>query len=89
MSILSILNSELEEVPRPKAQAQVLKLQSELWPDAVSRLEELKMLPQFQPILPEEKVVEEEEDFKYLYALSIFFHLFYSFFIWKFSKIKI
>lgn len=46
------------------------------------------MLPQFQPILPEEKVVEEEEDFKYLYALSIFSSVFIHFLFEIFLRLK-
>ena len=63
-SIQFILNSELEVVLRLSLQDQVLRLLLELWPDQDLELEELKTLLPFQPILLEEKVVEEVEDYE-------------------------
>merc|ERR1712086_581158 len=58
----SISNLEEEVDPTPRPQDQVPNPLSELLPEMDLRSVELKMLPQSQPIPPEEEVVEEVED---------------------------
>ena len=76
----SSLEPEVEQVIRP--QDQVPNLPSEPLPEMESKSEELRMLPQSQPIPPEEDAVEKEEDcdlnnlFKLYFFTTFFFVLF-------------
>ena len=62
VSTPSTSNLEEEVEPTPNLQDLVPNLPSELLPVTVSELVELKMSLPFQPIPPEERVVEEVED---------------------------
>jgi len=70
VSTPSTLSLEVEVVPTPRPQDLVLNPLSELLLEMDSRSEESKMLPQSQPIPPEEEVVEEVEDSELLIVLS-------------------
>lgn len=54
--------SELPVVPVPRLQDQEVSLLSEPWPELVCELDELRTLPQCQPTLPEERVVDVVDD---------------------------
>merc|ERR1712070_740513 len=69
----STSSSEEEVEPTPKPQDQVPNPLSELLPEMVSRLVESKMLPQSQPIPPEDPVVEEVEDSEMLRQSTLSF----------------
>ena len=63
----STSNWELEVVSAQRLQDQVHNQPSELLQEMVLESVELRMLPQFQLIQPEEEVVEEVEDSEFAF----------------------